>query len=108
MLYALQQRIGERDFGGESASTPEFIQLAAKVSRDPGVVPFLVRWLYGDTVPAMPGHPDWVSPPATAAAPTASASRLSARSLEIARLLKRLSTLPANERPRPRGRAARA
>jgi aminopeptidase N len=100
VLYALQQRIGERDFarlqrewvdrfGGESVSTPEFILLAAKVSRDAGVVPFLVRWLHGDTVPAMPGHPDWVSPPATAAAATASASRLSARSLEIARLLKR-------------------
>jgi aminopeptidase N len=100
VLYALEQRIGERDFArlqrewagrfsGESASTVDFILLAAKVSRDVGVVPFLARWLYGDTVPPMPGHPDWVSPPATTAAATASASRLSARGLEVARLLKR-------------------
>ena len=97
VLYALHNRIGERRFyelqrewakrfGGESATTADFILLAAKVARDPGVIPFLARWLYGDTIPPMPGHPDWVSPPATDA-PVAAASRLSARGLE--RLLKR-------------------
>jgi aminopeptidase N len=99
VLYALHNRIGERRFyelqrqwakrfGGESATTLDFILLAAWVARDPGVVPFLARWLYGDTIPPMPGHPDWVSPPATDA-PVAAASRLSARGLEVARLLKR-------------------
>jgi aminopeptidase N len=99
VLYALYQRVGERTFydiqrswakrfSGESATTWDFILHAAKVSRDLGVVPFLARWLYGDTIPPMPGHPDWVSPPATAAAAAASA-RLSARALEVARLAKR-------------------
>jgi aminopeptidase N len=99
VLYALHNRIGERRFyelerewakrfSGESATTFDFIQLAAKVARDPGVVPFLARWLYGDTIPPMPGHPDWVAPPATEAAAAATA-RLSARGLEVARLLKR-------------------
>ena len=99
VLYALHNRIGERRFyelqrewakrfSGESATTLDFILLAAWVARDPGVVPFLARWLYGDTVPPMPGHPDWVSPPASDA-PIAAASRMSARGLEVARLLKR-------------------
>ena len=100
MLYALHNRVGERKFyeiqrewakrfGGESATTLDFILLAAWVSRDPGVVPFfLLRWVYGNTIPPMPGHPDWVAPPATDA-PVAAASRLSARGLEVARLLKR-------------------
>jgi aminopeptidase N len=99
VLYALHNRIGERKFyelqrewakryGGESATTLDFILLAAKVSRDPGVVPFLIRWLYGETIPPMPGHPDWTSPPATDTAAGTSA-RLSARGLEVARLLKR-------------------
>jgi aminopeptidase N len=100
VLYALHNRIGERRFyelerewakrfSGESATTFDFIRLAAKVSRDPGVVPFLIRWLYDDTVPPMPGHPDWVSPPATTAAAATASSQMSARGLEIARLLKR-------------------
>jgi aminopeptidase N len=99
VLYALYQRVGERDFyaiqrswaqrySGESVTTWQFILHAAKVSRDLGVVPFLARWLYGDTIPPMPGHPDWVSPPATDTPPAASA-RLSARGLEVARLHKR-------------------
>ena len=52
VLYALHNRVGERKFyeiqrewakrfGGESATTLDFILLAAWVSRDPGVVPFL-------------------------------------------------------------------
>jgi hypothetical protein len=58
---------------------------AAKVSRDLGVIPFLARWVYGDTVPPMPGHPDWVSPPATEAASAASARSSVARDLELAK-----------------------
>ena len=99
VLYALHNRIGERRFyeiertwaqrfSGESPSTWDFILHAAKVSRDPGVIPFLARWVFGDTVPPMPGHPDWVSPPASAGAPATAASS-SARQLEVARLLKR-------------------
>lgn len=99
VLYALYQRVGEdtfydiqrswaKRFGGESATTSDFIAHAAKVAHDPGVVPFLTRWLYGDTIPPMPGHPDWEADPATATA-TAASARMSARSLEVARLLKR-------------------
>ena len=98
VLYALHQRLGERTFyeierkwahrySGESPSTRAFILHAAKVSHDPGVIPFLAG-VFGDTVPPMPGHPDCMSPPATAT-PVAAASRTSARSLEVARLLKR-------------------
>jgi aminopeptidase N len=99
VLYALHNRVGERRFyeiertwaqkySGESVSTWDFILHAARVSRDPGVIPFLARWVFGETVPPMPGHPDWVSPPATDA-PVAAASRMSARGLELARLLRR-------------------
>ena len=28
---------------------------------------FLRDWLYGDTIPPMPGHPDWTADPVTAA-----------------------------------------
>jgi aminopeptidase N len=94
VLYALHNRIGERKFyelqrewakrySGESATTFEFIVLAAKVARDPGVVPFLIRWLYGDTIPPMPGHPDWVSPPASDAPVAAATARLGVRQLEL-------------------------
>jgi aminopeptidase N len=101
VLYALYQRVGERRFyeiertwakrySGKSVSTWDFILHAAKVSRDPGVIPFLARWVYGDTVPPMPGHPDWVSPPATAAtAARAASSGGNARALEVRRLVKR-------------------
>ena len=44
------------------ASTDDFIALAAKVShRD--VTGFLRKWLYGETTPRMPGHPDWTADP---------------------------------------------
>jgi aminopeptidase N len=70
VLYALRQRIGEASFErverawvaqnrGRSASTGDFIRLATRVSKDPGVDPFLREWLYSETTPAMPGHPDW-------------------------------------------------
>ena len=100
VLYALYNRVGERTFyeiertwaqrySGESVSTWDFIRHAAKVSHDRGVIPFLAGWVFGETVPPMPGHPDWVSAPATAAAPVAASARLSARGLEVARLGKR-------------------
>ena len=52
-------------------------------------VPFLRDWVYGTTIPPMPGHPDWTAAPASAVAASASAARISARGLEGARLLKR-------------------
>ena len=86
VLYALHNRVGERRFyeiertwaqrfSGESPSTWDFILHAAKVSHDPGVIPFLARWVFGDTVPPMPGHPDWVSPPASAGAVATAAAQ---------------------------------
>ncbi|HEY0239963.1 MAG TPA: M1 family metallopeptidase [Friedmanniella sp.] len=70
VLYALRARIGKAAFErverawvsryrGESKSTGDFIRLATRVSKDPGVDAFLREWLYGETTPAMPGHPDW-------------------------------------------------
>ena len=46
---------------------------------------FLSAWVYGDTVPPMPGHPDWTSDPVTAATARAltTASDESARGLEV-------------------------
>jgi aminopeptidase N len=89
VLYALRQRVGEETFReierkwaqrfrGESVSTGRFIAFAAKVAHDAGVVPFLEDWLYGTTVPPMPGRPDWVADPAAvtaAAARSADATR---------------------------------
>ena len=100
VLYALYQRVGEKTFyeierkwtqrnRGESVSTDEFIAHAAKVAQDRSLVPFLREWVYGTTIPAMPGHPDWTAAPATATAARASAARTGARQLEVARLAKR-------------------
>ena len=86
VLYALYQRVGEKTFyeierkwaqrnRGESVSTEDFIAHAAKVAHDRSLVPFLHEWLYGTTIPPMPGHPDWTAAPATAAAASASAAR---------------------------------
>ena len=46
---------------------------------------FLRDWLYGDTVPPMPGHPDWTADPvaAPAAAARSAAATPSARDLEL-------------------------
>ena len=46
-----------------SASTRDFIELAAKVSGRRSVKPFLREWLYGTKTPPMPGHPDWTVNP---------------------------------------------
>ena len=84
VLYALYQRIGEKSFyeierkwaqrnRGESVTTSSSSPLAAKVAGDRSLVPFLREWLYGTTIPPMPGHPDWTAAPATAAAASAAA-----------------------------------
>jgi aminopeptidase N len=79
VLYALRQKIGVAAFDALErawvstyangvASTADFIALASKVSgRD--LTPFLTRWLYGDTTPKMPGHPDWTVDPVQAPEP---------------------------------------
>ena len=41
-----------------NASTADFIALASRVAGE-DLGPFLETWLYGATVPAMPGHPGW-------------------------------------------------
>jgi aminopeptidase N len=83
VLYALRQKIGaaafqqiERAyvtrFKDRSVSTDDYIALAAQVSGDRSVIPFLRDWLYSTKTPAMPGHPDWtVAPVEAAKAPTA-------------------------------------
>jgi aminopeptidase N len=99
VLYALYQRVGADTFydierrwvqryGGESPTTRDFIDLVVRVARDRSLAPFLEDWLYGTTIPEMPGHPDWEAAPAGAPAPAAAAA-LSARSLETARFRKR-------------------
>jgi aminopeptidase N len=74
VLYALRQKIGAAAFDrverawvhrydGQSASTDDFIALAARVSHRHKVAGFLRNWLYGETTPPMPGHPDWTVDP---------------------------------------------
>jgi aminopeptidase N len=81
VLYALRQKIGDATFQrierayvdrfrDRSVSTDDYIALAADVSRDRSVIPFLRDWVYGTKTPKMPGHPDWtVNPVETAKAP---------------------------------------
>ena len=82
VLYALRQKIGaaafqriERAyvdrFRDRSVSTDDYIALAAQVSGDKTVAPFLRDWVYGTKTPKMPGHRDWtVNPVDAAKAPT--------------------------------------
>lgn len=82
VLYALRQKIGVEAFerlerawtdryGGQSASTADFIALASRVAgRD--LTAFLEEWLYGTTTPPMPGHPDWMVNPVEQPVPMAS------------------------------------
>jgi aminopeptidase N len=98
-LYALRQVIGEEKFSevertwvkrykDESVSTEQWIAHVNKVTHR-NLTGFLRDWLYGDTVPPMPGHPDWTADPVEPAAAAAVAARSStARSLELG-LLKR-------------------
>jgi aminopeptidase N len=83
VLYALRQKIGPdafdalerawvRTYANGVASTGDFIALASKVSgRD--LTRFLTRWLYGETTPRMPGHPDWTVDPVAAPEPAPAA-----------------------------------
>lgn len=79
VLYALRNKVGTDAFRAiERAvleryrngviSTENFVALAAEVSGDPTVRPFLEDWLYGTKTPPMPGHPDWTVNPVTARA----------------------------------------
>jgi aminopeptidase N len=93
VLFALQQKVGDATFRaiergwaqrkrGESVGTGDFIRFASRVAhRDLG--PFLRDWLFGETAPPMPGHPDWEADPVEAAAPAHAASALSARGAEL-------------------------
>lgn len=95
VLYALQQKVGDQAFRaierawaqrkrGQSVGTEDFIALASDVSGQ-DLSDFLRAWVYGDTVPPMPDHPDWISDPVTAAAARASSatSADSVRGLEL-------------------------
>jgi aminopeptidase N len=94
VLYALRQVVGERTFSDierswvsrykdESVSTEQFIAHVNKVSHR-NLTSFLRHWLYDDTVPPMPGHPDWTPDPVTTAAAAArTAAAPSARALEL-------------------------
>jgi aminopeptidase N len=79
VLYALRQEIGHaafqrierewlRRYGGGSASTEDFIRLASQIARR-NLRGFLEDWLYGETTPPMPGHPDWTVNPVEEPAP---------------------------------------
>jgi aminopeptidase N len=92
-LYALRQVVGERTFSeiertwvskfkDESVSTEQFIAHVNKVSHR-NLTSFLRHWLYDDTVPPMPGHPDWTADPVTAAAAARTAAAPSARAIEL-------------------------
>lgn len=68
-LFALRQEVGAATFeriertwvrerNNGLGSTQDYIATASRVAgRDLG--PFLHSWLYGTTLPPMPGHPDW-------------------------------------------------
>jgi hypothetical protein len=82
------QRTSMRRYKDESVSTEQWISHVNRIThRNP--TRFLRDWLYGDTVPPMPGHPDWTADAVTAAAAarTAAATRgaalPSARALEL-------------------------
>jgi aminopeptidase N len=73
VLYALRQKIGttafqklEREwvkrYKGGPASTDDYIALASKIAHQ-DLTAFLRAWLYGETTPPMPGHPDWTTDP---------------------------------------------
>ncbi|MEV7724761.1 M1 family metallopeptidase [Streptomyces sp. NPDC087917] len=90
ILYALRQEIGteafdrvERRWVGDHkdgvAGTADFVRLASQeAGRD--LTKFLEAWLYGQTTPPMPGHPEWSGAPAKAApapvAPVAPGARV--------------------------------
>ena len=73
ILYALRQKIGHRAFeqlerewaqrnrDGVVRSS-DFVALASKVARR-DLRGFLNAWIYDETTPPMPGHPDWTVDP---------------------------------------------
>ncbi|MER7760660.1 M1 family metallopeptidase [Streptomyces sp. NPDC097619] len=76
-LYALRQKVGEETFRrietafiaryrDASPGTEDYLRTTERVA-GPEAARFLRDWLYGTTVPAMPGHPDWTTDPAGAA-----------------------------------------
>jgi aminopeptidase N len=73
ILYALRQKIGTRAFEQLEREwfrrnrdgvvrSADFVALASKVARR-DLSRFLTAWIYGETTPAMPGHPDWTVDP---------------------------------------------
>lgn len=73
ILYALRQKIGHRAFAQlerEWAArnrdgvvrSADFVALASKVARR-DLRGFLNAWIYDETTPPMPGHPDWTVDP---------------------------------------------
>ncbi|MFI5735089.1 M1 family aminopeptidase [Kribbella sp. NPDC051587] len=69
VLFALEQQVGkatftkiERAWVSEHANgvggTDDFISTASRVGGS-DLAPFLRSWLYGTSLPRMPGHPDW-------------------------------------------------
>jgi aminopeptidase N len=96
-LYALRQVIGEEKFveverswvkryKDQSVSTEQWIAHVNQVTHR-NLTRFQRDWLYGETVPPMPGHPDWTSDPATAAATARSAAAARSAALPNARSL---------------------
>lgn len=89
VLYALRQKIGHRAFEQLEREwvrrhrdgvvrTADFIALASKVAhRD--LSGFLRAWVYGETTPAMPGHPDWTVDPVEEQATARALARAPAR-----------------------------
>jgi aminopeptidase N len=95
VLYALRQVVGNatfqeiertwvRKYKDQSVSTEQFIAHVNRVSHR-NLTSFLRHWLYDSTIPPMPGHPDWTSPPATAATTMSARSAVlpTARALEL-------------------------
>ena len=89
VLYALRQKIGNRAFEAleselvrryrdEVIRTADFIALASKVARR-DLSGFLRSWLYGETTPPMPGHPDWTVDPVEEGATARALARSPAR-----------------------------
>jgi aminopeptidase N len=71
VVYALQQKVGNQTFHriidtyldryrDGNATSADFIRVATSVG-GPELGPFLHNWLYANTTPPMPGHPDWVA-----------------------------------------------
>jgi aminopeptidase N len=94
VLYALRQVVGDAKFQeiertwfkkykDQSVSTEQFIAHVNRVSRR-NLTRFLRAWLYGNTIPPMPGHPDWTPDPVTPTATSARSAALpTARALEL-------------------------